>query len=56
LYINEQQTCEGFVEIYFMPDVSEMPETCLPMFLQPINIGCNGTEYKIIVTGQKMFM
>jgi len=27
LYINAQQTCEGIVKIYFMPDVSEIPET-----------------------------
>jgi len=24
LYINAQQTCEGIVKIYFMPDVSEI--------------------------------
>ena len=45
MYINAQQTREGIVEIYFMPDVSENPETCRPMFfLHKINIGCNGTE------------
>jgi len=27
LYIHAQQTCEGTVEIYFMPGVSETPET-----------------------------
>ena len=27
MYLNAQQTCEGIVEIYFMPDVSEIPET-----------------------------
>jgi len=27
VYINAQQTCEGIVEIFFMPDVSEIPET-----------------------------
>jgi len=27
LYKNAQQTCEGKVEIYFMDDVSEIPET-----------------------------
>jgi len=26
LYINAQQTSEGIVEIYFMPNVSEIPE------------------------------
>jgi len=30
LYINAQQTCEGIVEIYFMPDVSEIPVTNVP--------------------------
>jgi len=38
LYINAQQTCEGIVKIYFMPDVSEIPETSRPMFLHKINI------------------
>jgi len=32
LYINAQQTCAGVVEIYVMSDVSEIPETCRPMF------------------------
>jgi len=41
LYINAQQTYEGIVKIYFMPDVSEIPET--DMF-HKINIGCYGTE------------
>jgi len=41
LYINAQQTHEGNVEIYFMPDVSEIPE---PLWFHKINIGCNGTE------------
>jgi len=27
LYINAQHTCECFVEIYFMPELSEIPET-----------------------------
>jgi len=27
LYINAQQTCYGIVDIYFVPDVSEIPET-----------------------------
>jgi len=36
-----QQTCDGIVEIYVMPDVSEIPET----YMFPQNyIGCNGTE------------
>ena len=32
MYINAQQTREGIVKTYFMPDVSEIPETCRPMF------------------------
>ena len=27
MYINAQQTCEDIVDIYFMPDVFEIPET-----------------------------
>ena len=27
LYINAQQTCESIVKIYFMPGVSEIPES-----------------------------
>jgi len=35
LYINAQQTFEGIVEIYFVPDVSEIPGTyiCLIIYL-----------------------
>jgi len=42
LWINAQQTCEGIVEMNFMQDVSEIPETWL--CFHKINIGCNGTE------------
>ena len=27
MYINAQQICDGIVEIYFKPDISEIPET-----------------------------
>jgi len=33
LYINAQQTCGGIVDLYFMPDVSEIPETYIMIYV-----------------------
>ena len=42
MFINAQQTCEGIDKIYFMPDVSEIPETYI--CFHKISIGCNVTD------------
>jgi len=44
MYINVQQTCDGIVEIYFMPEVSEIQKHILLLCFHKINIGCNRTE------------
>ena len=44
MYINTQQTCDGIVQIYFMPEVSEIQKHILLLCFHKINIGCNRTE------------